>query len=378
MPGNDTPTIFGLHPNADLTFRLKESLEMINTLVDTQPKEASGGGGLSREDQVKEKIEKELLPKLPQDFIILDVLDRLKVLKGPKGLVDAITGKYDTVPLNVFLRQEIEWFQLILTIVRRTMIDMIDAIDGTISMTPDIVASIDAVYDFRVPRNWQFDPTGVERSWLTPSLAGWLKGLVDRHYQLNNWISKERPPSFWLTGFLNPQGFLTSMKQEVTRLKKGWSLDEVTYYSEVKKDIIGGDDGRIEGKTLTAPNEGVFIHGLYMEGAAWNKVEQKLEDSQPKQLFTAFPILMVSAMSTAPPAQGAPGGAKNPKMDLELMNKTHYFCPVYKYPKRNDKYLIFRCYLKAEGANPAPNPNKGTTAPMKWKLAGVCLLCQKD
>ena len=126
---------------------------MINVLIDTSPKEGSSGGagGLSREDQVKEKIEKELLPKLPQDFIILDVLDRLKVLKGPKGLVDQVTGKYDTVPLNIFLRQEIEWFQLILNIVRKTMIDMIDAIDGTISMTADIVASIDAVYDFRVP-----------------------------------------------------------------------------------------------------------------------------------------------------------------------------------------------------------------------------------
>lgn len=42
--------------------------------------------------------------------MIIDVIDRLKVLKGPKGLVDAVTGKYDTVPLNIFLRQEIEWF----------------------------------------------------------------------------------------------------------------------------------------------------------------------------------------------------------------------------------------------------------------------------
>ena len=38
----------------------------------------------------------------------------------------------------------------------------------------------------------------------------------------------------------------------------------VTYYSEVKKDIIAGDDGRIEGKTLTAPAEGVLIHGLFL------------------------------------------------------------------------------------------------------------------
>jgi dynein heavy chain len=86
MPGKDNPPIFGLHPNADLTYRLKESNEMINTLLDTQPKEASGSGGLSREEQIKENIEKDLLPSLPPDFIFLDVDERLKVLKGPKGL----------------------------------------------------------------------------------------------------------------------------------------------------------------------------------------------------------------------------------------------------------------------------------------------------
>lgn len=51
MPANDSPNIFGLHANADLTFRQKESLEMINVMIDTQPKDSGGGGsGLSRED----------------------------------------------------------------------------------------------------------------------------------------------------------------------------------------------------------------------------------------------------------------------------------------------------------------------------------------
>ena len=199
MPEKDSPIIFGLHPNADLTFRLKESVEMINTLVDTQPKEASSSGGKSREDEVKEKIEKDLLPQLPADFMEAEVQERLRVLKGPRGLEPGLT-----VPLNIFLSQEIQRFQMILTIVRRTMINMIDAIEGTIIMTPDIVDAINSVYDFRVPRNWCYDPTGAEISWLTPSLASWIKGLLDRHYQLNNWISKERPPSFWLTGFFNP------------------------------------------------------------------------------------------------------------------------------------------------------------------------------
>lgn len=81
---------------------------------------------------------------------------------------------------------------------------MIDAIEGSTIMTPDIVDSINAVFDFRVPRKWQFDPTGAEISWMTLSLAGWIKGLIDRHFQLSNWINKERPQSFWITGFFNP------------------------------------------------------------------------------------------------------------------------------------------------------------------------------
>jgi len=77
------------------------------------------------------------------------------------------------------------------------------------------------------------------------------------------------------------------MKQEVTRQHKAqqWSLDEVEYQTDVMKEVIKGDDGKIEGCQLTQIAEGVLIHGLYLEGANWNKTDKRLEESLPKDLF---------------------------------------------------------------------------------------------
>ena len=65
----DSPEIFGLHPNADLTFRVKEVTALFATLGETQPKGGGGGGdGPSREDIVGEKAS-DILSKMPEAYI---------------------------------------------------------------------------------------------------------------------------------------------------------------------------------------------------------------------------------------------------------------------------------------------------------------------
>lgn len=67
--------------------------------------------------------------------------------------------------------------QMIISTVRKSLQDVINAIDGTIIMTPNIVEMIDAISDARVPNMWVYDATGAEISWLYPNLGGWINSL---------------------------------------------------------------------------------------------------------------------------------------------------------------------------------------------------------
>ena len=59
---------------------MAESQNMINTLIDTMPKEGGGGGGPTKEDQVREKLEQELIKSLPENFVEQDYKEKLSAM----------------------------------------------------------------------------------------------------------------------------------------------------------------------------------------------------------------------------------------------------------------------------------------------------------
>ena len=390
MPSTDNPEVFWLHPIADLALRMRESRDMLATLIDTQPKESATSGGLSREDEVKKNIEEVYLKDLPVDYIEINVYEKILLKKGPSRISDK---KGMDVPLNVFLFQEIQRFQVILSLCRKMMKDIVAAIEGTIIMTPDIVEAITSIFNLRVPNKWLYDPTGAEISWLSPTLGQWLAGMRARNSQLTNWLETktDRLTSYWLGLFFNPKGFLTGMKQEVNRINKAneWSLEDVVFSTEVMNVTISVEGEQKAGeKGLTGKKDdgGVFVHGLFLEGAAWSKYDGgRLMECVGQDICIEFPVVYFTAKSTAEKKEGgSPMAARAGKFEKGEMHqeKKDYNCPIYKYPKRTDRYLITRIYLKVDSSKDVKERQGGTVSSVQpaefWKRRGVALICSKE
>ncbi|XP_047590735.1 dynein axonemal heavy chain 8 isoform X1 [Lutra lutra] len=318
LPSLDNPEVFGLHPNADITYQSNTASAVLETITNIQPKESGGGVGETREAIVY-RLSEDMLSKLPADYIPHEVKARLIKM-----------GHLNS--MNIFLRQEIDRMQKVISILRSSLSDLKLAIEGTIIMSENLRDALDNMYDARIPQIWK------RVSWDSSTLGFWFTELLERNAQFSTWIFEGRPNAFWMTGFFNPQGFLTAMRQEVTRAHKGWALDSVTIHNEVLRQT--------KEEITLPPMEGVYIYGLYMDGAAWDRRNGKLTESTPKVLFTQLPVLHIFAINSTAP--------KDPKL---------YVCPIYKKPRRTDLTFITVVYLRT------------VLSPDHWILRGVALLC---
>jgi len=342
FPEIDSPEIFGLHPNADLTFRVKQANALLSQMNETQPKGGGGGGGEKSPTEIVYEKATELLERVPDDYIEDEY----------KGKIQKLGGL--SVPLNIFLYQEIQRLQNVVAKVRGSLISTQQAIRGEVVMTQELSDGVQNMFEAKPPHMWVYTVTGDEFSWILPSLGLWFSSFLARDEQDRTWMNTGRPLSFWLTGFFNPQGILTAMKQEVTRRHKSesWALDDMVYHTDVTTMM---DKPNVK----ASPGEGLYLHGLFLDGGAWNKGDKMLQEQEPKKLFVPLPVVHVS--SATKPIQT--------KVNREMFGAWGaYESPVYKYFSRTDRFFIFFINLRC-------TQDKN---PIFWGLRGVALLCNTD
>ncbi|XP_064629143.1 dynein axonemal heavy chain 1-like isoform X2 [Lineus longissimus] len=283
LPINDTPEIFGLHDNANITFAQNETFQLLTGLLKLQPKTASGGG--RTREEIMEETAHNILDEVQDPIDLNMVMEKYPV-------------KYEQ-SMNTVLIQEVIRYNRLLSTIKQSLNDLLKALKGLVVMSQALEEMANSLFNNAVPSMW----AGKAYPSLKP-LASWVTDLVSRLGFVNDWIRDGIPSVFWISGFFFPQAFLTGTLQNYAR-KEVVSIDTISWGFEVIDKEVS--------ELSKSPADGCYIRGLFVEGARWDSDTSSLAESMPKKLYTDFPPLwLIPTPNRKPPDSGV------------------YECPVYK------------------------------------------------
>ncbi|OQV20869.1 Dynein beta chain, ciliary [Hypsibius exemplaris] len=314
----ESPSLYGLHPNAEIGFLTATSENLFRIVLEMQPRdsgEAASANG-SRDEKLALAVES-IVSKLGPNFNVPELYAKAE----------------DRTPYTVVSLQECERMNTLTSEMKRSLQELKLGLKGELTISPQMDELSNALYLDCIPPSWM----KVAYPSLRP-LSSWVLDLQNRIKELEQWTTDLKVPcSVWLGGLFNPQSFLTAIMQVMAR-KNEWPLDRMTLQMEVTK--------KQKDECSYSSRDGSYIHGLYMEGARWDMQLGSIIDAKMKELFCPLPVIFVKAI----PAD---------KEDARSM----YECPVYKIKTRGDTFVVaFKI--------------KAKDRPTKWILGGVALLLE--
>ena len=334
LPPFENPELFGLHANADITYNRNMSRKQLQTILSVQPRSKTGGG-ISTDDKVY-AIAAEFVSRLPA------LIDMSKAHEDTYR----ITENGTMISLGTVASQEIDVFNTIAAKLKRTLHELQRGIKGEVVMSAQLESMYNAFLLGQVPQLWH------EGGYLSlKPLASWFDDTLARIEFLRDWNDNGIPTSFWISGFFFPQGFLTGVLQTHSRTFK-IPIDDIKFRTNVTHC---GTPDQVE----DPPETGVYIHGLYMEGARFNRDAMAIDESMKGELFTPVPVIWLEPV---------------PRSTVTARADT-YACPMYKTSARagalSTTGLSTNFVLSLEF-------DAGSKQPDHWILRGVALLCMLD
>ncbi|XP_017082814.2 dynein heavy chain 17, axonemal [Drosophila eugracilis] len=318
MLPEESPLLYGLHPNAEIGFLTTASEQLLRTIFELQPRESelSSHCGAPREELVKIMID-DFLDKLQDEFNLQALLNRVE----------------RKTPFVVVALQECERMNALIREIKRSLRELMLGLRGELTITQEMEKLDHAIFYDHVPGAWA--------RLAYPSMLGlqsWFADLLHRIKELAGWLNDFKLPcAIWLGGLFNPQSFLTAIMQESAR-KHDLPLDRMLISCDVTK--------KQKDDVTLPPMEGAFVHDLYMDGASWDCQLNSIVPLRPKEMLCAMPVIYIKSIVQE-------------KQELQRV----YECPLYKTRSRGNTY-VWTFNLKTR------------ERPSRWILGGVALLLQ--
>lgn len=233
----------------------------------------------------------------------------------------------------------------LLSEMKRSLEELQLGMDGALNMSESMEKLARGIASNSVPDLWMSQmSTRVQEVY---TLSAWYGDVLKRHEQLAAWTAGEivTPTSVWLPGLFNPKAFLTAVMQTYARANK-LPLDVMKFMTEVTR--YASPEQLPEAAPL-----GVYVHGLVLEGARWDREDGCLRESKPNELHPPMPVIWVKPVTSD---------------QFELAG--YYECPVYTNMQRANVYspIVSNFTLRTSGEDDKA----------KWVLASVALLLQDD
>ncbi|KAM8878755.1 dynein axonemal heavy chain 6 isoform 3-T3 [Spinachia spinachia] len=286
LPNIEDPEVFGMHENANLAFQRQETMTLISTILDVNPRSSARAGAKSNDDIVCE-LSESILAKLPECLDMDRAVETLFV-RDDKGRLNSLT---------TVLGQEVDRFNHLLRVLKMSLITLQKAIAGLVVMSEEMDRTYTSFLNNQVPTNW----ANSAYPSLKP-LASWVRDLVLRTSFIQSWITRGQPKSFWISGFFFPQGFLTGVLQNHAR-HYNLPIDELNFrfnivpvyrdqqaVCEALRTLPGISKLDMDDE-LPEREIGVLVHGMFMDCSRWDAENMVIEDALPRVMNAMLPVV---------------------------------------------------------------------------------------